>query len=293
MVKASKARRSDLPWHEMAMDLDRAIGKSGLSGSELRAAFEAKFGLSWGIVTRYVSVLKKVRQIAERHDLPTEALLSRGFNTTEIAVRLYDREPGQGLEALKGLREGAMSLSSVRRRLAQAPVSGSGASSRGELLRKRNSEIQAVEQALLGSAHAVFPKDFPKDSKIRWRPPLAFFRRVGFEVVGPGEEILGGIDVLVASPAMRDDPLEAAFAPSVLLSNYLPCFYLVFSPSSPFELVPRAERALLVLGVLSVGLAQVNSDGSVRVHRRPSGGSPGRSELYLELRRYFGDATAV
>lgn len=277
-------------WLEAAEALETTLGtlESNDPGKEgnVRSRVEEASGLSWGIVTRYVSVLRRIRSVAAAHGVPLAALASRGFNASEAAVRLYARSPEQGIEALLGRQAAATTLGSIRRKLAAAPVDAAGpvGASRQLIKAARGYEIELAERALASRSHDLFPRD----CSLRRRPGLLYFRRVGYEACSPDGRILAGIDVLVVDALLNRDALDGALAQSVLLSTFFPTFHLVFSSGSDIAVVRRAADALEIMDVLSVGIVRVTDTGDLDVLRSPSGGPvPDRTRQYDLIRQRF------
>jgi hypothetical protein len=282
------AKRRNTPWWVVADQVERALETADdygpWSDETLQHAVEDATDRSWGVLTRYRSVLRRVRAAAAAKGMPAEALMSAGFNAMELAVRLYDRLPTQGFEALVGLKDGTASLAEIRAKLAAAPAGGADGVvvARSRLLRQRAREIKLVEAALSGSAERLFGKD----PVVRRRPALLYFRRVGYEVAGEDGRIVCGLDALVPGPAQDRDALDSAMAPAVLLSSYFPKFYLVLSPGCHPQLADLVGEALDALHVHGIGVMQVTEGGAVFIPREPVGyPQPDRTAFYESLRR--------
>lgn len=283
--RKSRAPGREAVWYEIAGQLDAVWSEAAAAevGSEARGVLEGT-GLSRGIMSRYVSVLRRLRAIAAEHGVPPGSLMSRGFNATETAVRLHARSPKAGLRALISLREGTTSLAAVRRALAEAPAGNADealvASQRSK--RQRGIEIEQVERALEGAPGKLFGNR----TLFRRRPPLFFLRRVGFEAVTPNGATIGAIDVLASEEGQGRESLDASLAQSVLMSTYFRKFWLVFSPGAGEALARRAVEVLAVMGVGAVGIALATAERKLLVLKAPSGGpSPDRTGRYAKVRK--------
>jgi hypothetical protein len=279
-------RRSREPWFATAVRLDEALsGPNAVGYGEdvlKKLAVEAT-GLSWGLITRYLSAIRRIKAAAAAAGVTPASLLSPGFNAVEAAVRLHAHSPQEGLASLKALHEGQSSLSEIRRRLADAAEASTGraAVARGNANRRRGQEVQKVEDALEGAVGTLFPKD----STVHRRPSLRYFRRVGMEVRRPDGRCVCGLDLMASDPGNAIDEVEQAVAPALVLSTYFPKFYFVFSPGSAGEAVDEALSALDLLGARWFGVMKVADDLSIEVLRKPAGApEPDRTAAYESLR---------
>lgn len=279
------ARDKSRTWHELARAIDDAMreGSAVGYGEDVlkRLAMEAT-GLTWGILTRYLTTLRRVKMAAEASGLAPEVLLAPGFNAVETAVRLYERSPAQGLEVLKGLATGSMTTRDMRRMLMdEYDGERPDAASRSRTLRRRGVAMDAVEKSLKRNAVTLFPKD----SLIQKRPPLRHFRRYGIEVRRSDGSCACGLDAFVSEGDDALDDLDAALPSVFLMSLYFPRHYIVLAPGSPPQVADRAVSAVDLFGYRSIGVLKVHLDLSVETLRKPSGRpNPDRVADYEALR---------
>jgi hypothetical protein len=279
-------RRPREPWFVTASRLDEALtGPEAVGYGEdvLKKLAADATGLSWGVITRYLSTMRRLKAAAAAAGVAPASLLSPGFNAVEAAVRLHAHSPQQGIAALKALHQGRSSLPEIRRSLADAAEAESGraAVARGNALRRRGQELQKVEDALAGAVGTLFPKD----STVLRRPALRYFRRVGMEVRRADGRCVCGLDLMASDSGGALDEVEQAVAPALVLSTYFPKFYFVFSPGSAEAAVDEAVSALELLGARWFGVMKVGNDLSIEVLRRPAGAPvPDRSDAYESLR---------
>jgi hypothetical protein len=277
--------RRDKPWHELARMLYLLLGNELYSPPDARAEIGRTCGLSAGVVGRYLSAYRRIVGIAREKGVPEERLLSSSFNGCEVACRLYERSPAQGLASLLALGEGSETLSTVRKRLAtiEAPAD-SGSAARGDVLRRRGAEIKALEKALVGSAERLFGRG----TSIRRRPSMRFFRRVGFEAVARDGAVVAGLDYLAPHSDQQRDELDAGFGASALLSTYFPRFHYVTSPEAGADIAARAVETLAHFGLRWFGVMNVDPGGEIEVLRAAKGRpNPDRTAEYEALKARY------
>jgi hypothetical protein len=79
-----------------------------------------------------------------------------------------------------------------------------------------------VERALKDSARKLWGLG----ARIRQQPRLAVVGSVGFEIVGSGNSIIAGVDMLDIDVRMKDDRFSRNLFPSLLLSTFYSRFYV-------------------------------------------------------------------
>jgi hypothetical protein len=270
------------PWSEIAAGLERMLDHARRQGwegdSRVRKMAEDATRLSWGVLARYLSVFRRLGTVSDREGVPAEHLISDGFNATEAAIRLYDRDRTAGLTALKDLHHGRQTLAGVRRdlELARGGSADGAIVSKSLLLRKRKGEIKEVEVALKEDGAALFGE---RCTIVR-RPPLGFFKQIGVEA-RRDEMIIGGANILTPDAALKGDSIEAVLPAALLMATYVPVFYLLFSPGADPVAVVRAKTAVQNFEAENVGVATTaGSKFDILRHpkpRRPS--DPGYERL--------------
>lgn len=276
-----KERRRGEPWYTTALRLDEAMSDAasfGYGEDIVRRLAEEASGLSRGVLTRYVSTIRRVKAAAAAAGVQTNSLLSPGFNGVETAVRLYDRSPAQGLDTLKKLADGKLTLSQVKSAVSRAfEASEESFGARSRTLRRRGFEIQAVYDAIAGY--------FPKDSLITRRPPMRYFRHVGWEVRTAGGACVCAVDAMAPRTEDPSFEFETLFPSAALLSQYFPSYYVAFSPASPAPVADQAVAAIERLGLKWFGVMKTGSDGGLEVLRKPEGRPvPDHVDRYESLR---------
>jgi hypothetical protein len=275
------------PWFVTAMALEELAEYSRdqpwNKDDAVRKIAEEATDLSWGLLARYLSVVRRLRAISSREGgIPMDRLLSNGFNAVEVAVRLYDRSARDGLAALRELHFGDLTLSQVRRMLENSKpgTADSSAVAKSRLLRKRGSEIESVERALEARGELIFGAG----CRITRRPALRFFRRAGLEARIDGR-IVGGADIMTPDASLKHDQLEAVLPTALLLAEFLPRFFLLFSPRSDDKVVERAKEALDLFDASSVGIIKVSEHDQLEFVREASKSSSRiRSDEYDVLK---------
>lgn len=277
--KDLEGRSKGQAWYELARRLNQAVEDAGVGEDVVRRIAVKATSLSSGVLGRYLSIFRRVKAAALAADVAPEMLLAPGFNAVEVAVRLYDRSPVQGLEALKALAAGSMGFTKLQRLSSETPVAGNSVNDvRSRAHRRRGLEVAAVKQALERWVGSIFPEG----SFLHPRPPLRFLRPNGMEVRRSDGVCVCGMETFVSAD---ERGFEASFPSAVLLSKFLPQSYLVFSPSLPRSLADQAVAALDQFGYGSVGVLAVAPDRSIEVLRRPVAGPDiDRPGEYEELR---------
>jgi hypothetical protein len=278
LERLKRLKACGAPWHEIARALrDRPEANDARVWKPFLAEAGRSTGLSPVVLARYVSLLDRLHAIA-----PTaqeyESLLPPKFSSGEIAVRLHESDPVKGRKALKDLRTGDTTLEKLRHELSMQTMPRSRG--RGRSLRERASTIEELEKLLISRAGRLFGAG---SSMVR-RPALRHLVRDGFEVRSPNDDVTAGLDLYLPEPAASGrDPLDA-LARSVLLSFYLPRFFLAFAPGfKPNELL-RAERILDVFKAPWIGMLEITDKGTVSLFRGTfSPPKPDRSREYADL----------
>jgi hypothetical protein len=263
-----------MPWYVSAPLIRDRIGSKGSSQDwkDLWDKAQLAASLSAVMLKRYVAALVRIEEIADSSGRSVDDLIPSTFTGAELAIRFFDKDSKAGLQALADLRERRTTIEDLRRQRAAM----TGGDDRFAAMKERSDAIERCEVAV-GAATAGL---FGPEATAQRRPALRYFRRLGFEFLSAEDALLGGADLYLAEPATRGtDPLEP-IAQSVLLSRYLPVFWIVFGPGSADDVVARAEEILAELapaiGVLRlrdgdpaevVRAAQWRQDDSLRAER--------------------------
>lgn len=243
-------------WHDVAVALEELIALAQRDqwqgDAQIRTIAEGSAKLSWAILTRYLSAARRLRTVATREEVAIEELLSPGFNALEAAIRLYERHRDDGLTALRDLHYGRQTLAGVRRSLEFARAGNAVGSevSKSLLLRKRASELKLAEAAL----HKDGSRLFGNGCSIIRRPPLQYFRQFGVDARVDGL-LVGGGNVFTQDAGTRSDRFDVDLPASLLLAQYYPRFFLIFSQGADTKIMDRAEGALENFGATHVGVA--------------------------------------
>jgi hypothetical protein len=260
------------PWfYQAALILDPY---RDLSLEQRKAEATRSSEFSRNMLSRYLSVLSRIREIAGRHNIPVGQLLTPVFSATEIAVRIYDRDPVSGLEALGKLKERRTTLVQLRNQLSQIEkIQGADKQARAR-------RIDACEVAL----KPFVEKQFGVSSTLIRRPALAAFAKVGWIVLDQHKRPICGIDFFDSEGQM----LEARLVPAILLSSFFKQFYVLFSDPFQEGFASDSEKTLDFFQALSFGTLYLGANGPVEVVR-PATGSPhpDRSMDYGNLEAMF------
>jgi hypothetical protein len=275
-----EARADGQPWHAIGRILRDHVPAGGYQNDFWEKAQEPA-ELSAVMLKRYMTMLWQLERIAAGHSLDLGGLLSSSFTGTEIAIRIYERKPDAGLKALSDLRQRRVTIDDLRSELKRTPAAHVS-SDRGKAIKDRAQIIEHCEVAISAAA----PEIFEQGTTVVRRPSLLYFRRVGFEIRNAASEVVSGGDLYPAEPVTRtSDPLEA-ISQTVLLSQYLPSFWVMFGPRNPEPILRRAHDILAVLAP-RIGILCIGEDGTVVVRRRARSAEGARMAEYTELVERF------
>lgn len=294
----SAAREGGQPWFALGDMFAKALATAADADLvDLRTAASEATRLSGGVLRRYVVLLDRLRAIAAVHGLARDELVSRVFNAAEVAARIYDLDPEEGLVALKDLKAGAATLSELRRRLADLPPPAvlqpvdpdpkqerptTKSAARGlAVIRSRELKAGFMRGALAPWAEG------------RWGIGSALRRRAagaryytshqGFEIVSgdyagrlPADFAArpwagGELFILDGREESELRYFERAFPSYLVLATFYPAFFFAFSPSTPDSSVGRAVELLGLFGAGSVGIVRVTAAGTVVTLVEPDG----------------------
>jgi hypothetical protein len=257
-----------------------------LEATRIIAASAKATGLSPQVLKRYVAVLRRTEVIAEREGLPLESLLSSMFNVQEVAVRLCDRSPDEGLQSLKDVVAGrGYGLSTFRRLLAQAPMAvASPERARREIQRAKANGRDRAEAAIEAARETMWGDG----AVVRRRPRLRYFGGVGLEVIGGNGDVVAGVELMVPHPGENREILASRAASSLALAPFFREFFLAFASAQGDDAAGRAVSLLEWLEYGWIGVIAVDSEGRAEVRRKPVGvPTPDMSGRYEALLRKF------
>jgi hypothetical protein len=297
-----EARRGGQPWFVAARllrdTLARAPDESAASRIRSQAAEATR--LSPGVLRRYVALLDRLDGIATIEGFDMNAIVSPVFNAAEVAVRIYDRNPEEGVKALLELKAGDATLVQLRERLTKVPVWLPDTDERTAAVRQRRKnesaakaffERLAVRIAFMSQALERSPLMPSGGRLVRRRSTSLFSSREGsLEIVtesadGAEVTIHAGAELLVYERG-EVRSFERAFPALALLATFYPRFHLVFSPGTPVDYVEAAQRLIALFGTASIGIAKVNIDGDLQRILEPTGPpQPDRTVKFTALFR--------
>jgi hypothetical protein len=231
--------------------------------------------VSRNMLSRYLSVLARIREAAGRHDIPIERLLTPVFSATEIAVRIYDRDPASGLTALEKLKERRTTLNQLRHQLSEIERSRGGAD--------KMARAQRIEECEIALKQFV-KKQFGASTTLVRRPALVPFSKVGWIALNGDGNACCGIDVFESEGQI----MEAKLIPAILLSNFFKQFYMLFHDAFQEDFASAASTTLDFFRAHSFGTLYLGTEGSIETLRPAIGSpSPDRSSDYAELEAMF------
>lgn len=282
VLECLRAARADgQPWHVIARLIQDRIASYGNWGSwrELWEKAQDPAGVSAVMLQRYVSTLLKLERIAADHGRDIGELLPSSFTGTEVALRIYDRKPGAGLKALLELRDRHVTIDDLRSELERMLPTDIASLRRGTVAKERKLMIDDCWAALVENAS----RTFGEFTTVEQRPVLQFFRRTGFDVRDANSNIIAGVDLYLAEPVSRTTHPLQTIAQTVLLSEYMPSFWLMLGPGNG---EPIARTAADVLAVLApqIGILQISQSGELEIRRKANVHGPiSRAASYSSL----------
>jgi hypothetical protein len=294
----SAARDGGQPWSVLGDMFAKALATATDADLvDLRTAASEATRLSRGVLRRYVVLLDRLRAIAATHGLARDELVSRVFNAAEVAARIYDLDPGQGMTALRDLKAGAVTLSELRRRLADLPppavpqpVDPEPEQDRptAELVPRGIAVIRSRELKASFMREALAPW-----AEGRWGIGSSLRRRAagtryytshqGFEIVSGdyagqlradfAARPWAGVELFILDGREESELryFEQVFPSYLVLATFYPAFFFAYSPSTPDGSVARAVELLGLFGAGSVGVIRVTAVGTVETLVEPDG----------------------
>lgn len=287
--KIRAARDDGEAWYALVRRLDAALdgAPDGDDAAALAEAAEEITGVSRLMWKRYRTALARTERIAREARLPSEALLGPSFATQEIALRIHDRAPKEGLESLASVAGGDVRLADLRERLSLLPPADpeGGEAARAAIVRAKSAGRSLVDRALKDSTEQLWGHG----SRIVRRPRLKFMSGDGYEVVARDGAIVAGVDVTDVGVRTNRDRVAESVSPSILMSSFFPKFFLACLATAPRGAAERTSEVLEWLGADWIGVVAVRADGSVDTVRRPNGSPvPDRTARYEAAKRVFG-----
>lgn len=283
------ARDGGQPWFALGDMFAKALATAADADLvDLRTAASEAARLSPGVLRRYVVLLDRLRAIAEANGLARDELVSRVFNAAEVAARIYDLDPEQGMTALRDLKAGAVTLAELRRRLTELPPPvelqpvdpepkqerpTAKSVARGlAVIRSRELKAGFMLKALAPWAEGRWGAG----SSLRRRPATRHYTsHQGFEIRGTGaaDRPRAGLELFILDGPEESELryFERAFPSYLVLATFYPAFFFAFSPSTPDASVARAVELPGLFGAGSLGVVRVTAEGTVETLVEPDG----------------------
>ncbi|MCA1549927.1 hypothetical protein I6F36_24145 [Bradyrhizobium sp. BRP19] len=269
-----EARETGQPWHVVGSILQEWTATQ-LHGTNVWPVATKATDLSELMLRRYIAALDRLGEIETSHALPPASLLPPTFGPTELAIRLYGRDPVAGLKALHALKQRKMTLRDLRVELRKSE----GHAYEGNRARERTVLVATCTEAISIQAKKLFGRG----TVAQRRPSIQYFNTIGFEFRNSQGFIVGGADLYVGSPLYGSNPLST-IAQSVLMATYLPAYYIFLGPELRMSDAEHAVRVLEVLQGRSVGVVLLPEEGGAVVLRRPeSSRKADRAKDYLSI----------
>lgn len=294
-ARMREAREGGQPWFVLGTllkeSLDAAADDAAVARIRLSGAEAAQ--LSSGVLRRFVSLLDRLQAIALIEGLDVEALTSPVFNAAEVAVRIYDRNPEVGLQAIRDLKAGQTTLVKLRELLSTVPAKvaarnarqaeegGRPAKTAGELFTERLYARHASMEDAIGRTPMV-----PPGAMTSKRRSTSFVRTGSgsLEIVTSVSNLERKVHAAAELLVYENDEVssfERHFPAFALLATLYPAFYLVFSPVTPPQYLEAALRLVDQFDIRSIGIWRTTDGGEVERLLDPSGPpEPNRMDRY-------------
>jgi hypothetical protein len=270
LINSLEAARQE-PWFVLAGIV--SDGSGGAALEQRKAVAIKSSGLSANMMTRYVSVLARIRDISGKHGIPIDRLLTPVFSATEIAVRIYDKDPASGLSALEKLKERRTTLVKLRDELAEIEK-------RRQL--DKAGKGKSIEECEVALREFVKSELGPKVTLVR-RPALKPFSKVGWLVLAPRGQPVWGIDLFDADGQVW----EAQLMRAIPLSSFFESFFMLFHGELEEEAFFSAKAVLDFFRAPSFGTLHLKADGSLQRGRDAGYLVGNRRSDYSALEKMF------
>jgi hypothetical protein len=299
---ASRSQKN-LVWHELAEAITRAEqgSPSGEEASSIRASAVAASGYSAGLINRYLATYDRLKKISDGGGPAMGEMLAPAFNTVEAAVKLLELDGQKGLDAFRRLKEGTLTLATVRSELTDAkvratdPASPPATSSFG--LKFLSKDVRRRRQNTIVSAlqrgYAPLSGQYEEMS---WRVKDSFLEGEGIYRIrraAPSYERFGerhyGLETVVMAPERGPRFVDTILPISIVRARFFLRYYLAFW-SHPMGQIEHVKRILDKLKENTVGIVSVGQDGRFVEHRAAK--SEADRETVVRLQEMLSEITA-
>ncbi|MDA9483100.1 hypothetical protein XI07_13910 [Bradyrhizobium sp. CCBAU 11445] len=262
-----EARERGDPWYRLGRILqERLAGQENRNRMfEVWAGAAAATGMKPVVLKRLVTLMDRLDRVASETGTPVDHLLSGSYGAVELALRLYDRNPTWGMEALAELRGRLVTIEDLQRRLTDLPPGDAdpAAFARSAALVVRSRRIRECRSAL--ELYAM--SELGSLIEVVQREPLRHFHRTGFEGLDRGQ-VVAGFDLHLADRSVAPNDSPEGLARSLLLARSMPIFALVFAAGDE-EAAAEAASASTLLGMEWVGVLKFDFEGPAVPIRSP------------------------
>jgi hypothetical protein len=279
----SRSQR-DLAWHEVAeaIALAEQDNSSAEEASSIRASAVAASGYSAGLINRYMATYDRIKRISDSGGPAMNDMLAPAFNTVEAAVKLFELDRQKGLDAFRRLKDGTLTLATVRSELTDAkvratdrdPTKPPASSSSGlkflsrDVRRYRQNEIVSALQRGFAPLSGQY-------EEMSWRVKDSFLESEGIYRIRraasfvPSKEEHYGLETVVMAAEKGPRFVDTILPASIVRARFFLQYYLAFWSHESKDQIEHAVRLLDALREETIGIVSVGQDGQVVPRRDP------------------------
>jgi hypothetical protein len=280
------ASRSQKPvaWHELAEAITYAeqASASGDEASSIRASATVASGYSAGLINRYVATYDRIKRISDAGGPAIRDMLAPAFNTVEAAVKLFELDQQKGLEVFRRLKDGSLTLSTVRSELTNAKVRATDRdptkprATSSSALKFLSRDVRRYRQNEIVSAlQRGFAPLAGQYEEISWRVQGSFLEGEGIYRVrrtksfAPSNEEHYGLETIVMASEKGPRFVDTILPASIVRARCFLQYYLAFWSHEPKDQIEHAVRLLDAMKEETIGVVSVGQDGQVVPRRDP------------------------
>lgn len=280
---ASRSQKN-LAWHELAEAI--TFAEQGSSSSEeassIRRSAIAASGYSAGLINRYVATYDRIKKISDADGPAMSDMLSPAFNTVEAAVKLIELDRQKGLDAFRRLKDGSLTLATVRAELTNAkvratdrdPTKPPASSSSG--LKFLSRDVRRYRQnEIVNALQRGFEPLAGQYEAITWRVQGSFLEGEGIYRIRransfvPATEQHYGLETVVMATEKGPHFVDTILPASIVRARCFLQYYLAFWSHEPKNQIEHAIRLLDAMKEDTIGIVSVGQDGQVVLRRDP------------------------
>jgi hypothetical protein len=277
--------RENVAWHELAeaIALAEQASSSAEEAASLREFAVTASGYSAGLINRYLATYARIKKISADGGPEMGDMFAPAFNTVEAAVKLFELDRGKGLDAFRRLKDGTLTLSTVRSELTDAKVH---ATDRGPTkllvsgitgLKFRSKDVRRRRQSIIVSAlQRGYAPLFGQYEEMTWHEKDSFLEGEGVyrirrsTPIDPSKEDHYGLETVVMAAEGGPRFVDTILPSSIVRARCFLQYHLAFWSDEPMDQIDRAVSLLDALEEETIGIVSVGKDGWIKKHREPT-----------------------